>query len=480
MQSFPVPLPKSPVLRWGASFVLGLLLIWGLSSWRASLALTPAQAPLPQDAYIKVYFNQNPASVYSEPYRKTTRYGDNLEQVIVDALSQAKSSIDIAVHELNLPDVARALSQQSRAGVQIRLIVENTYSRPWSSLSAAQVGQLDEYRQAKYSEFNSLVDKNRDGKLSLKERDQRDAFYILQQAQIPLLDDTADGSKGSGLMHHKFAVIDHQTVLAGSANWTISDVHGDFSSPESRGNANAQLVIVSPALAAIYTEEFNQMWGDGPSGKRDSVFGLKKSYRGVRSLLLPGSAVQVQFSPTPKPQTWAQSVNGLIAKTLQQAQREIDMALFVFSEQALSNTLYQTASRGVQVKALIDPGFAYRDYSEGLDMLGVAMPNQQCRYESYNQPWPQPLLSVGVPHLAQGDKLHHKFALVDDATVIIGSQNWSKAANETNDENLLVIRNSTVAAHFRREYDRLYSNAKLGMTEQLQATLNRRRRDCGL
>lgn len=460
--------------------MLGLLLIWGLSSWRASLALTPAQAALPQDAYIKVYFNQNQASVYQEPYRKTTRYGDDLEQTIINALAQAKSSIDIAVHELNLPNIASVLSQQARAGVQIRLIVENTYSRPWSSLNAAQVSQLDEYQQAKYSEFIALVDKNRDGKLSLKERDQRDAFYILQQAQIPLLDDTADGSKGSGLMHHKFAVIDRQTVLVGSANWTISDVHGDFSAPESRGNANAQLVVNSPALAQLYTEEFEILWGDGPSGKRDSAFGLKKPYRGAQSLLLPGSAVQVQFSPTPKPQTWAQSVNGLIAKTLQQAHSKIDLALFVFSEQALGDTLFQAASRGVTVKTLIDPGFVYRDYSEALDMLGVAMPNQQCRYESNNSPWPQPILSVGTPHLPQGDKLHHKFALIDDAVVVIGSQNWSKAANETNDENLLVIRNATVAAHFRREYDRLYGNADLGMTQRLLSTLNQRRRECGL
>ena len=259
----------------------------------------------------------------------------------------------------------------------------------------------------------------------------------------------------------------------------MSDVHGDFATPESRGNDNALLVIYSPALASLYAEEFAVLWGDGPDQKQDSRFGKQKPFRAVRSLSLPGSTLQVQFSPTPKPQTWHQSVNGLIAKTLTQAQRTADLALFVFSEQGLSNTLAQAATRGVQVRTLIDPGFAYRDYSEGLDMLGVRMLTAKCVYEKDNQPWTTPIQSVGIPQLPEGDKLHHKFALVDDTTVIIGSQNWSKAANETNDENLIVLRNPTVAAHFRREFDRLYSTADLGVTPRLQAILNKRRRECG-
>lgn len=470
-------LSTSAWLRWAAFFVLGLLL-FSLGR-RHATALTPTAEPLPQDPYVQVYFNHSPASVYREPYRKIDRYGDDLEQIIVDALAQAQVSIEVAVHELNLPKVAEVLRDRAQAGVQVRLVLENTYSQPWSGISPAQLGQLDEYRQGKYSEFTALVDQNHDGNFSAQERAQRDALYILQQAQVPLIDDTADGSKGSGLMHHKFAVIDQRWVLTGSANWTISDIHGDFAAPESRGNANALLLIDSPAVAAVYREEFTQLWGDGPAGRKDSRFGLQKTQRGARSLLLPGTSVQVQFSPTSAAQSWPRSVNGLIAQTLSQAQRQVDLALFVFSEQALSDALAQAASRGVQVRALIDPGFVYRDYSEALDMLGVNLPNQTCHFEANNRPWHQPILTVGTPNLAPGDKLHHKFGLIDESTVIIGSQNWSKAANDTNDENLLVIRSPLLAAHFRREFERLYSSAELGITARLQATLNQRRRECG-
>jgi phosphatidylserine/phosphatidylglycerophosphate/cardiolipin synthase-like enzyme len=85
-----------------------------------------------------------------------------------------------------------------------------------------------------------------------------------------------------------------------------------------------------------------------------------------------------------------------------------------------------------------------------------------------------------MPNLPASDKLHHKFALVDHLTVIVGSHNWSAAANHNNDENLLIIRNPTVAAHFRREMERLSAEATMGFTADLRADLQRQRKVCGL
>jgi phosphatidylserine/phosphatidylglycerophosphate/cardiolipin synthase-like enzyme len=123
--------------------------------------------------------------------------------------------------------------------------------------------------------------------------------------------------------------------------------------------------------------------------------------------------------------------------------------------------------QGVQVRALIDPSFAYRPYSEGLDMMGVSLGNN-CKYEADNHPWQQTIATVGVPQLLKGDLLHHKFGVIDQQTVITGSHNWSEAANSGNDETVLVIQNSTVAAHYQREFERLYANARLGLPDSLQ------------
>ncbi|PZV07896.1 MAG: competence protein ComE [Leptolyngbya sp.] len=466
-------------MRWGIGFGIGLLLFVGVSSQFRSEATLPTLTPLPQDPYIQAYFNHNQAAVYTDPYRKITRHGDDLEQVVVDAIATAQTSIDVAVHEFSLPGIAHALADRKAAGVEVRVVVENTYSTPIAQRNSGSFGELDEHSQDKINDLYAFIDVDQNGVLSDGELRDRDVLTILAQANIPLIDDTADGSKGSGLMHHKFMAIDGRTVVTGSANWTLSCTHGDFSDPDSRGNANSILVIDSQPLAQRFQQEFSYLWGDGPGGQPNSLFGLQKPHRTSALVSTPGPVLEVQFSPTSKTQPWAQSVNGLIAKTLGQATQSVHLALFVFSEQAISDQLLPVANRGVPIKTLIDPGFAYRSYSEGLDMLGITIPDHNCKRDN-SVPWANPITTVGVPALPPSDKLHHKFAVLDQKIVLVGSQNWSQAANTTNDENLLVIRNATVAAHFEREFQRLYDGAELGMTPQLQGAIARQQEKCGV
>lgn len=472
-----MPILKLKRLGWGLGFAFGLLVVLLVSSQCRSTAQLPTLASLPQDPYLQVYFNHNQAAVYTDPYRRIRRYGDNLEQVIIDGINSAQATIAVAVQELTLPGIAQALAQRQAQGVRVRVVLENQYSQSITQQDLSHVAR-DPHHRAKLQALYDFIDANQDGQLSTDELAQRDTLTILDQAQVPRLDDTADGSRGSGLMHHKFMVIDGHRVVTGSANWTLSCIHGDFLEPDSQGNANSLLVLESPVLAQAWEREFDLLWGDGPGGNQDSRFGLQKPYRPPVTVSPPGSAIALQFSPTSTALAWADSANGLIARTLSRAHHSLHLALFVFSDQGLSNQIQAASQRGVSVKALVDPGFAYRSYSEALDMLGLALPDSDCRIESHNQPWPQPLTTVGIPTLPLTDKLHHKFAVIDGETVVVGSHNWSRAANQTNDETLLVIRNTTVAAHYRREFDRLYDQARLGMTPELQAAIAKQRARC--
>ncbi|MFP4220574.1 MAG: phospholipase D-like domain-containing protein [Phormidium sp.] len=448
------------------------------SPWSLQQGQINRPPPLPQHPQIEAYFNQNPAEEYRDPYRDISRNGDNLEQLLIDNIENAQERIDIAVQELRLPKLAQAIARQHQAGIAIRIILEHDYNRPWSDYRPEEIRQFDDRQRARYEEAKRLIDRNNDGVMSAEEIAENDALVILRDAQLPTRDDTADGSQGSGLMHHKFVLIDNTILVTGSANFTLSGVHGDMGETASRGNPNHLLRIESPELVSVFREEFNFMWGGGEDNSPQSRFGLQKPNRPLRSFMVNDTLVSVKFSPTSTTLPWQESTNGAIATAIDSAQDTIDLALFVFSSQPIANKLLERHQIGVEVRALIDRGFAFRYYSEGLDLLGVALADSQCRYEVDNQPWSSPISTVGVPQLPPGDILHHKFGLLDDSLVITGSHNWSKAANTTNDETLLLIQNETVAAHFRREFDRLYTTATVGLPPWIVQQIEEREAEC--
>ncbi|MEY3222542.1 MAG: hypothetical protein RLZZ203_1398 [Cyanobacteriota bacterium] len=434
-------------------------------------------APLPQDSLIQVYFNNSESSEYQETYRQQTRLGDDLEKQIIDTISQAKSSVDVAVQELRLPKIAQALAEKHKAGVKIRLILESNYSRPWSSFTSTEIAKLKKREQERYNEFRKFVDSNQDNQITPEEISQRDALAIIHNAKIPWIDDTADGSKGSSLMHHKFVVVDNRFIIITSANFTFSDTSGDISNLSSLGNTNNLLKIDSSELANLLTEEFNIMWGDGVGGKPDSKFGVTKPVRKPQTITLDNSKITIHFSPTSPSQPWSNSTNGLIAKTLSASTKTVDLALFVFSDQQLANILEERHNQNVQIRALIESQFAYHPYSEVLDMMGFAL-SDNCKYEVDNRPWKNPISTVGVPILAKGDSLHDKFAVIDNQTVITGSHNWSEAANNSNDETLIVIENPAIAAHYQREFNRLYGKIKPGLPANIKSKIDAEIQKC--
>lgn len=443
-------------------------------------AQEPSTSPLPQHPQIQVAFNYNRASSYTDSYKQVNRPGDNLEKIVLEQIASAKQSIDLAVEEISLPTIAQALVEKHKAGVKVRWITEDDYVEPWGSITLEQSLDLSEGDQEIWAEFDGLIDADNDGELSEEEVAEREIYTLFNNNGVPWIDDTADGSKGSGLMHHKFMVVDNQKVVTGSANYTLSGMHGDLDIPDSFGNAEHLVVIDSPELAALYTQEFGIMWGDGPGGLSNSIFGVKKSNRPAQTVQVGDVQIQVHFSPSGAKVPYDQTSGGLIAANLNQAQKSVDFAQFVFSDQELANILGRLRTeKGIEVRGVSDPNFAYQRYSSTLDMWGLKLADKLCKLYPEIYPWAKPATQVGVPVLGSTDKLHHKFAVIDGQTVITGSQNWSNAGNRENDENVLVIQSPVVAAHFEREIERLLAGATFGPDASLLKQAENTAKQCG-
>ena len=53
-------------------------------------------------------------------------------------------------------------------------------------------------------------------------------------------------------------------------------------------------------------------------------------------------------------------------------------------------------------------------------------------------------------------KLHCKVGIIESEKVIVGSYNWTPAANNENDENTLVIKNADIAQLFTDAFNELW------------------------
>ena len=117
---------------------------WGLGAWCAAPPLLlggcsiqgkllgkPAEE-LPLPPGIEVAFNHNNTNRYRSPITGRWREGDDLEAFVLSTIATAKQEILVAVQELSLPKVAEALVAKQLQGVSVKVVLENTYSTPWS------------------------------------------------------------------------------------------------------------------------------------------------------------------------------------------------------------------------------------------------------------------------------------------------------------------------------------------------------------
>ena len=74
----------------------------------------------------------------------------------------------------------------------------------------------------------------------------------------------------------------------------------------------------------------------------------------------------------------------------------------------------------------------------------------------------EPLRAAGLDVRLDGNpnNMHHKVFIIDELIVVTGSYNFSRSAEERNDENTLVLHNPEIAALYLDEFNRVYAQAQ--------------------
>ncbi len=235
-------------------------------------------------------------------------------------------------------------------------------------------------------------------------------LHQLEQAGIPIVNDDR-----SALMHDKFMILDSTTVWTGSWNYTVN---GTF-----RNNNNA-LVLRSQTAVQDYQAEFNEMFVDGRFGPTSSINTPRAEFS------QDGDAIGIYFASE-------EDVKSKVAAALQGAQHSIRFMTFSFTLDDIGQVLLAKAGTGVSVSGIFETTGSKTQFSEMT-----------------------PLFCAGLPVRQDGNPfvLHHKVFIVDD-TVITGSFNYSASANNSNDENLIMITDADLAAQYLAEFDRRWAEA---------------------
>jgi len=136
----------------------------------------------------------------------------------------------------------------------------------------------------------------------------------------------------------------------------------------------------------------------------------------LASDLTPGNT-KIYFSPNG-------GCTEAIVNKLNKANSEILVQAYSFTSKEIAIAIVKAHKRGVHVEAILDKSNRSAKYSAG-DFTAHA----------------------GIPTFidAQHAIAHNKIMIIDRETVITGSFNFTKAAEEKNAENLLIIRNKELA-----------------------------------
>ena len=148
-----------------------------------------------------------------------------------------------------------------------------------------------------------------------------------------------------------------------------------------------------------------------------------------------GNSVSVYFPRA------GQNAEGQLISTLGTASKRLDVAIYSFTDTKIASAIAAAKKRGVTVRLMTD---------------------RESSGEKYQKKALEIVKAAGVPikENTHSGIMHLKVSIIDTGTVTTGSFNYTKSAQNTNDENLVIIHSSTLNGQYEAEFSRMWSDTK--------------------
>jgi phosphatidylserine/phosphatidylglycerophosphate/cardiolipin synthase-like enzyme len=223
----------------------------------------------------------------------------------------------------------------------------------------------------------------------------------------------------SALMHNKFIIIDNRYLWVGSMNLTSNGAYC---------NNNNFVRLDAPQIAFNYRAEMEEMYDDRSFGPTSPDNALNKIVE------IDGVRVENYFASE-------DHVAPIIGQKIATARDEVLFMAFSFTHEDIGEAMIDRAEAGIQVRGVFETVGSDTDFSYYPEMDGMRLPNLQVRQDGNNR------------------LMHHKVIIIDGRTVIFGSFNFTGNANDSNDENVLIIEDTTFAGYFVAEFQGIWAEA---------------------
>ncbi len=439
---------------------------------------------------INVYFNKSAFPGIAQ--ERLANYNVNLEERLIARLNAAVNTIDLATYEINLPGLIDTLLARAAAGLDVRIVADakdylegesSNYDRYVLSMERLLRGQdgtlgtADDIAILADSPVFAVLDNSLRTAHGLPAQptdlpnqtlsvgNNSRTGYIVALGELK---NATDYYSAGPQMHNKFVVFDETWVWTGSWNFTINGLYGSEANMAAGllgGNTNHGVEIHSSALAGIYTDEFEEMWGSATTvpDPTQAKFHGRKVDNTAHVVTVGSRTVEVYFSPGD------QALANVTQFVANEADYSASFCVFAWSDQGLLDELklkYEGSKSdlvgsptGFEVQGVYDSVFWNQWWSASVDMTG--------RIASDSSPGnPNTRWANAAPVYKDGEDaiLHHKYMVIDGHTasnpaVITGSTNWSANGDTLNDENLLIIHDSGIADQFLQEFHARYYQA---------------------
>jgi hypothetical protein len=207
---------------------------------------------------------------------------------------------------------------------------------------------------------------------------------------------------------------------------------------------NNIILIQDEALCAVYTREFEEMWGshtDLPDISR-AKFGPAKTNNTPRVVNVAGTRMEVYFAPT---DSISDSICSIIGSKIK---KSISFCMYKFELPPVEEALHMMYVEK-QLGGVFDSSNSTLHNSAFPRMKGHPVPGA----------W-NPSADVFIDTIP--GLLHHKYFLIDadssggNKITATGSYNWETPAETGNDENLLVIHDARINNLYYQEFIERY------------------------